>query len=94
MSKQENIFLRNKKTILQIARANQVDTSVAANIAVQMANEVLAGKAVTYSTEGVGNFSTWVKDVEDLTAAELGHQMAEYNRAATEAIRRGEPWVL
>ena len=94
MSKKENIFLRNKRTILQIAHANKVDTSVAANIAVQMANEVLADKPVTYSTEGVENFMTWVGDVEDLTAAELGHQMAEYNQAATDAIQRGEPWVL
>ena len=94
MSKKENIFLCNKKTILQIGRANKVDTSVAANIAVQMANEVLADKPVTYSTEGVENFMTWVGDVEDLTAAELGHQMAAYNQAATDAIQRGEPWVL
>lgn len=90
----ENVFLSNKRTLLQIARANKVDVSVAANLAVQMASEVTANRPVSYSTEGVENFLTLVGDIEDLTREELGQQMAEYNQAATEAIQQGKPWVL
>lgn len=92
--KERNIFLEHKKTILQFARANRVDISVAANMAVQAANEALAKKPVTISTQGVENFMTWVGEVENYSAAEIGTQMAEFNRQATEAIQRGEPWTL
>ena len=91
---ERNIFLEHKKTILQFARANDADISVAANMAVQAANEVLANKPVMISTDGVENFLTWVGEVDNLTASEIGSQMAEFNRQATEAIKRGEPWHL
>lgn len=91
---ERNIFIEHKKTMLQIARANRVDTSVAANLACQMAREVLAGKPVSYSTEGVEDFMTWVSDAENLTEAEIAAQMAEYNHAASKAIQDGKPWTL
>lgn len=91
---ERNIFIERKRTMLQIARANRVDTSVAANLACQMAREVLAGKPVSYSTEGVEDFMTWVGEVENLTEAEFAAQMAEYNHAASKAIQDGKPWAL
>ena len=91
---ERNIFIEHKKTMLQIARANRVDTSVAANLACQMAREVLAGKPVSYSTEGVEDFMTWVSDAENLTEAEIAAQMAAYNHAASQAIQDGKPWSL
>lgn len=94
MNEQRNIFLEHKKTMLQIARANHVDISVAANLACQMAREVLAGKPVSYFTEGVENFMTWAGEVENLTEAEIAAQMAEYNHAASQAIINGKPWTL
>ncbi len=94
MNEQRNIFLEHKKTMLQIARANHVDTSVAANLACQMAREALADKPVSYSTEGVEDFMTWAGEVENLTEAEIAAQMAEYNRAASQAIINGKPWTL
>lgn len=94
MNEQRNIFIERKKTMLQIARANHVDTSVAANLACQMAREALAGKPASYSTEGVENFMTWAGEVENLTEAEIAAQMAEYNRAASQAIINGKPWTL
>lgn len=94
MSKR-NIFLENKKTILQITRANGApDISVGANMAYSMAKDVLAGRPVQGSTLGVQNWLTWVGEVENYSAAEIGSQMAEFNRQATEAIRRSEPWTL
>lgn len=94
MSKR-NIFLKHKKTILQITRANDApDISVGANMAYSMAKDVLAGRPVQGSTKGVDNWMTWVGEVENLTAAEIGAQMAEFNQAATEAIQRGKPWTL
>lgn len=92
--KERNIFLEHKKTILQIARANKVNISVAANMAVQMANEVLSGKEVSLSTNGVENFMTWVGEVENYTPPQLGSQMAEFNQQATEALKKGQPWTL
>lgn len=92
--KNRNIFIEHKKTILQIARANKVDISVAANMAYAMAKDVLAGRPVRGSTQGVQNWMTWVGEVENYSAAEIGAQMAEFNRQATEAIQRGEPWTL
>lgn len=91
---ERNIFIEHKKTMLQIARANRVDTSVAANLACQMAREVLAGKPVSYSAEGAEDFMTWVSDAENLTEAEIAAQMAEYNHAASKAIQDGKPWAL
>lgn len=91
---ERNIFIEHKKTMLQIARANRADTSVAANLACQMAREVLAGKPVSYSTQGVENFMAWVGEAENLTEAETACQMAEYNRAACQAIQDGKPWSL
>lgn len=92
--KNRNIFIEHKKTILQIARANKVDISVAANMAYSMAKDVLAGRPVQGSTQGVQNWMTWVGEVENYSAAEIGAQMAEFNRQTTEAIQRGEPWTL
>ena len=89
-----NIFLAHKKTMLQIARANKVDTSVAANLACQMAREALADKPVSYSTDGVDDFMVWVKDVENLSVSEIADQMVEYNHAASKAIQDGHPWTL
>jgi hypothetical protein len=94
MNEQRNIFLEHKRTMLEIARANHVDTSVAANLACQMAREALADKPVSYSTEGVEDFMTWAGEVENLTEAEIAAQMAEYNRAASQAIINGKPWTL
>lgn len=94
MSKR-NIFLEHKKTILQITRANGApDISVGANMAYSMAKDVLAGRPVQGSTKGVENWMTWVGEVENYSAAEIGAQMAEFNRQATEAIQRGKPWTL
>ena len=94
MSKR-NIFLEHKKTILQITRANGApDISVGTNMAYSMAKDVLAGRPVQGSTNGVENWMTWVGEVENYSAAEIGAQMAEFNRQATEAIQRGEPWTL
>lgn len=94
MSKR-NIFLEHKKTILQITRANGApDISVGTNMAYSMAKDVLAGRPVQGSTKGVQNWMTWVGEVENYSAAEIGAQMAEFNRQATEAIQRGEPWTL
>lgn len=95
MSEKRNIFLEHKKTILQITKANDApDISVGANMAYSMAKDVLAGRPVQGSTAGVQNWMTWVGEVENLTAAEIGSQMAEFNRQSTEAIQRGEPWHL
>lgn len=95
MGKNRNIFIENKKTILQITKANGAPTiSIGANMAYSMAKDVLAGRPVQGSTQGVENFMTWVGEVENYSAAEIGSQMAEFNRQATEAIRRGEPWTL
>lgn len=91
---ERNIFIEHKKTILQFARANDVNISVAANMAVQAANEALANKPVTISTDGVDDFLTWVGEVDNLPASEIGSQMAEFNKQSTEAIQRGEPWHL
>lgn len=94
MSKR-NIFLEHKKVILQITKANDApDISVGANMAYSMAKDVLAGRPVQGSTKGVGSWMTWVGEVENLTDAEIGAQMAEFNRQATEAIQRGKPWTL
>lgn len=94
MSKR-NIFLDHKKTILQLTRANDApDISVGANMAYSMARDVLAGRPVQGSTQGVQNWLTWVGEVENYSAAEIGAQMAEFNRQAAEAIQRGEPWTL
>ena len=60
----------------------------------QMAREALADKPVSYSTEGVEDFMTWAGEVENLTEAEIAAQMAEYNRAASQAIINGKPWTL
>ena len=68
---ERNIFLEHKRTMLEIARANHVDTSVAANLACQMAREALAGKPVSYSTEGVEDFMTWAGEVENLTTTAI-----------------------
>lgn len=92
--KDRNIFIEYKKTILQIARANKVNISIAANMAYAMAKDVLAGRSVQGSTQGVENFMTWVGEVENLTTAQIGTQMAEFNRQATEANRKGQPWHL
>ena len=92
--KNRNIFIEHKKTILQIARANKVDISVAANMVYSMAKDVLAGRPVQGSTKGVQSWMTWVGEVENYSATEIGAQMAEFNRQATEAIQRGEPWTL
>lgn len=95
MSKNRNIFLEHKDTILQITRANDAPTiSVGANMAYAMAKDVLAGRPVQGSTAGVQNWMTWVGEVENYSAAEISSQMAEFNRQATEAIQRGEPWHL
>lgn len=95
MGKNRNIFIENKKTILQITKANGAPTiSIGANMAYSMAKDVLAGRPVQGSTKGVENWMTWVGEVENYSAAEIGAQMAEFNRQATEAIRRGEPWTL
>ena len=94
MSKR-NIFLEHKKTILQITRANGApDISVGTNMAYSMAKDVLAGRPVQGSTKGVDNWMTWVGEVENYSAAEIGAQMAEFHRQATAAIQRGEPWTL
>lgn len=91
----KNVFIENKKTILQICRANDVnDISVAANMASQMANERNSGKPVSYSLKGVEGFEKFCKDYATLDKAEIGTQFAEYNKKATEAIQRGEPWIL
>ena len=90
----KNIFVDHKRTILQIARANDVDISVAANLADQMANEVIASKPVSYSLEGVEDWPAFVSAIPPLTAEEVGQHMAEYNRQATEAARKGENWTL
>ncbi len=37
---------------------------------------------------------TWAGEVENLTEAEIAAQMAEYNRAASQAIINGKPWTL
>ena len=50
----KNIFIDHKRTILQIARSNDVDISVAANLASQMARETIAGKPTSYSLEAYG----------------------------------------
>lgn len=93
--KNRNIFIEHKKTILQVTRANGAPTiSIGANMAYSMAKDVLAGRPVQGSTKGVENWMTWVGEVENYSAAEIGAQMAEFNRQATEAIRRGEPWTL
>lgn len=89
-----NVFIDHKRTVLQIARANDVDISVAANIALQMANEVNAEQPVSHSLLGVVGFNAFCNDVAEYTPLELGAQMAEYNKAATEAARKGENWVL
>ncbi len=94
MKENRNIFLEHKRTMLEIARANRVDTGVAANLACQMAREVLAGQTVSYSTQGVGDFMTWVGEVENLTDEQLTAQMVEYNHAASQAIIDGHPWSL
>lgn len=95
MNKNRNIFIEHKETILQVTRANDAPTiSVGANMAVAMAKDVLAGRPVQGSTQGVKNWMTWVGEVENLTDAQIGQQMAEFNQAATEAIKRGEPWHL
>lgn len=91
---QENIFLKHRKTMLQIARANKVDTSVAANLACQMAREALKHEPLSCSTEGVENFMVWVADVENISVNELSEQMVEYNHAASKAIQDGHPWTL
>ena len=49
----KNVFVDHKRTILQIARANNVDISVAANLASQMARETIAVKPVSYSMESL-----------------------------------------
>lgn len=94
MEEKRNIFLAHKKTMLEIARANHVDTSVAANIACQMAREALTDKPISYSTDGVTNFMQWVADVENLSVSEIADQMVEYNHAASKAINDGHPWTL
>lgn len=92
---ERNIFIEHKKTILQITKANDApDISVGANMAYAMAKDVLAGRPVQGSTAGVQNWMTWVGEVENYSAAEISSQMAEFNRQATEAIQRGEPWHL
>lgn len=91
----KNVFIENKKTILQICRVNDVnDISVAANMASQMANEHINGLPVSYSLEGVEGFEKFCKEYAALDKAEIGAQFAEYNKKATEAIQRGEPWTL
>lgn len=90
----KNVFIDHKRTILQIARANDVDISVAANLASQMARETIAGKPVSYSLEGVEGFAGFAFDYAKLTEEETGQHMAEYNRQATEAARKGERWTL
>ena len=90
----KNIFIDHKRTVLQIARANDVDISVAANLADQMANEVIASKPVSYSLEGVEGWPAFVSAISPLTAEEVGQHMTEYNRQATEAARKGENWTL
>ena len=95
MSKNRNIFLEHKKLILQITRANDApDTSVGVAMAYAMAKDVLAGRPVQGSTQGVENWMTWVGEVANLTDSQAGVQIAEFNRQAVEAIRRGEPWHL
>ena len=95
MSEKRNIFLEHKKTILQITRANDAsDTSVGVAMAYAMAKDVLAGRPVQGSTQGVENWMTWVGEVANLTDAQAGAQIAEFNRQAVEAIKRGEPWHL
>lgn len=95
MNKNRNIFIEHKKTVLQVTRANDAPTiSVGANMAVAMAKDVLAGRPVQGSTQGVQDWVTWVGEVENLTDSQIGHQMAEFNQAATEAIQRGKPWTL
>lgn len=91
----KNVFIENKKTILQICRANDVnDISVAANMASQMANEHNNGKPVSYSLEGVEGFEKFCKDYSDLNKDQIGVQFAEYNAKAREALQKGEPWTL
>lgn len=91
----KNVFIENKKTILQICRANDaIDISVAANMASQMANERNSGKPVSYSLDGVEGFDEFCKAYAKLDKAEIGTQFAEYNKQVTEAIQRGEPWTL
>lgn len=95
MSKNRNIFLEHKKTILQVTKANDAPSiSVGANMAYSMAKDVLAGRPVQGSTQGVENWMTWVGEVENLTPAEISSQMAEFNKEATEAIQNGKPWTL
>lgn len=91
----KNVFIENKKTILQICRANDaIDISVAANMASQMAEERNSGKPVSYSLDGVEGFEKFCEDYADLNKDQIGVQFAEYNKKATEALQRGEPWTL
>ena len=90
----KNIFIENKRAVLQIARANDVDISVAANLADQIAREIASGKAPSYSIAGVEGLTALVAGLNSLTQEEIGQQMAEYNRQATEAQQQGKPWVL
>lgn len=91
----KNVFIENKKTILQICRANDVnDISVAANMASQMANERNSGKPVSYSLEGVEGFEKFCKEYAALNKDQIGVQFAEYNAKAREALQKGEPWTL
>lgn len=95
MSENRNIFLEYKKTILQITKVNDaIDTGVGAAMAVAFARDVLAGRQVQGITAGVDNFASWVGEIDNLTDAEISAQQAEFNRQATEAIQRGEPWHL
>ena len=90
----KNIFIQNKRALLQIARANNVDISVAANLADQISREIAGGKAPSYSIAGVEGLSALVAGLNALSQEEIGQQMAEYNRQSTEALQRNEPWVL
>ena len=89
-----NVFLKYKKMILQIARANKVQNDVAASMASSMADQKARGEELMYSLEGVEGFTSFATEVATLSQDERQKQFAEYNKAYTQDSINGNIWTL